>query len=62
MSENDGVKKEMTFFVPFVVFSVGLNCLPMLLGAMLLPVADVLSSVSSEGVDPISEIIHQSNL
>ncbi|XP_064203066.1 guanylate kinase isoform X2 [Anguilla rostrata] len=29
----------------------GLNCLPMLVGAALLPVADVLSSVSSEGVE-----------
>lgn len=35
-------------------FSLGLNCLPMLLGATLLPVADVLSSETSEGVDLIS--------
>ncbi|XP_016120938.1 guanylate kinase-like [Sinocyclocheilus grahami] len=34
----------------------GLNCLPMLLGATLLPVADVLSSETSKGVDLVSII------
>ncbi len=37
-------------------FSLGLNCLPMLLGATLLPVADILSSETSEGVALVSII------
>lgn len=51
----------MTSFVPFVVSFVGLNCLPMLLGATLLPVADVLSSIAAEGVNLIPEISNESN-